>query len=305
MVDYTVFSVQDDTGTVAQLTIAESPAPVHPIAVGDTGLYEGYPDNGTGFTPVTFQSLTFTVVSVLDNGLQFSVRAANANMADWPADGLITWQTGANVLDTSAVTSIDPANVYESVAEFKKYHASRGNTIPVGKTDSDIQKALVKARDYLDAKYKYSGVKLLQTFGTAIVDANSTFLETWLTPYAVTGYSWLTPSTTTQQTEWPRQGVVDFNGNSVNGIPAAIKAASSELGIRVLNGTDLQPDYDPNIVGAGGIVSSVTEKVGPIETSTTWDTKAGLGFFASFPVVDRMLRSAGLLSSGGGRRVIR
>lgn len=301
----TVFSVQDETGTVAQLTLQPSPAPVHPIAVGDIGLYEGFPDDGTlGTRTPTFQSLLFTVSAVLAGGLQFSVSTVHANMADWPAFGQITWQTGANATDTSTVTRIDGANAYITVEDLTLYHTSRGNALPAV-SNTVLQGAIVKATDYLDNKYRFSGVKKLQTVGMALVNTNTAFLQSWLTPYSLSGVSYLTPTTTTQTTQWPRQGVTDFNGDTVNGIPKAVKFACAELAIRVLNGTELQPDYDPNLVGAGGVVSSVTKKIGPLETVTAWDTKLGLGFFASFPIVDRLLSKAGLLNAGGGRTVIR
>jgi hypothetical protein len=301
-----VFAVQDETGTVTQLTILQSPLPASPIAVGDTGIYAGLPDDGTSLTQApTFQSLPFTVIQVAANGYQFAVSTTNANMADWPAFGTITWQTGANLLTTSIVTNIDGANAYIDPTFLKTYHASRGNIIPASATTLVMQAAIVKGTDYLDQRYRYSGVKRLQAVGVSIMDANATFLEAWLSPYALSGVSYLTPSTSKQSTEWPRQGVTDFNGDTVNGIPKAIKAACAELAIRVLNGTNLQPDYDPSLVGAGGVVTSVTKKVGPLEKSITYDAKFGLGFFASFPIVDRMLSKAGLLSSGGGRTVIR
>src|SRR6185369_460178 len=125
-----VFSVQDETGTVTQLTLQPSPAIV--VSIGDTGLYEGYPDNGE-ITPA-FQSLFFTVIQIVDNS-HFSVRANNANMADWPAGGVITWETGANATGTSVVTGIDGANAYINITEFVKYHESRGNALPAGTTD--------------------------------------------------------------------------------------------------------------------------------------------------------------------------
>jgi hypothetical protein len=300
-----LFSVQDETGTVTEVTILPSPSPAQTISVGDTGIYAGVPDDGTDLSlqPV-FNSLPFTVIQVVDNE-HFSVGTTNGNLADWPAFGHITWTTGANTGETTVVLEIDGANAYMSVAEFVKYHTARGNAVPVGATTGAIQSAIVQATDYLDQKYQYNGIKLLQTYGTALFDANATFLEAWLTPYALQGVSYLTPTTTTQSTEWPRQGVVDYNGDTVNGIPKQIKAACAELAIRVLNGTPLQPDYDPGLVGAGGVVSSITKKVGPLETVTAYDTKMGLGFFASFPIVDRMLSKAGLLNSGGGRTTFR
>lgn len=301
-----IFSVQNETGTVAQLTLLPSPSPVltGPIVVGDVGKYVGIYNNQDGFNNDTTQELMFSVVQVLDTE-NFSVSAPNANMADWPQDGIITWETGANIGEESTVIANSPANAYIDLVYFAQYHSSRGNAIPAGKTDDNIRTAIVKSTDYLDQRYRYSGVKRLQNIGSAVIDANSIFLETWLTPYAINGVSYLTPMTTTQSTEWPRQGVVDFNGDTVNGVPKAIKAACAELAIRVLNGTDLQPDYDPALVGAGGIVKSITKKVGPLETHVEWDTRQGLGFFATFPIVTRMLSKAGILLVGGGRTVIR
>lgn len=303
----TVFSIQNETGTVAQLTLLPSPSPVlaGPISVGDNGLYEGFFNNQDGFANEAFQSLTFTVCQVL-NAEQISVTAPNASMADWPAHGTITWITGANVTEQSVVIEIDAANAYISTDEFAKYHVSRGNAVPAGKTEAEIQAAIVQGTDYLDQKYRFNGVKRLQNVSSAAINAtNAYFLEGWLTPYALISTSYLVPTTSTQGTEWPRQGVIDYNGDSVRGIPKAIKAACAELAIRVLNGIKLQPDYDPNLVGNGGVASSITKKVGPLETVIAYDTKLGLGFFASFPIVDRMLSKAGLLNAGGGRTVIR
>lgn len=299
----TVFSVQDETGTVTQLTLgAFSPALTGAIAVGDTGLYEGYPDDGNASaeTPV-FQSLTFKVCQVLDQQ-HFSVQTDKANMADWPANGLITWQTGENATEVCKVVSIDGANAYIDKDFFTTYHTSRGNAVPPGAADSDIQAAIVKATDYLDQRYRYAGTKLLHTLSGNAFDHLG--FGTWLFPYS---YSRVAPaqSTTTQSTEWPRRDVIDNNGNTVRGIPKAIKEACAELAIRVLNGTSLQPDYDPNLVGAGGVVRSVLKKIGPLETQFTYDTQNGIGFFATFPQVDRMLAKAGLLYSGGGRTTFR
>src|SRR5580698_4566908 len=108
----TVFAVQDETGTVTQVTILPSPSPSlnGPIEPGDTGVYAGFPDDGTSLTAApTFQSLPFTVGYVLENGFQFTVATTNANLADWPANGQITWLTGNNEGETSEVTQIDGA----------------------------------------------------------------------------------------------------------------------------------------------------------------------------------------------------
>src|SRR5665647_1078373 len=180
-----VFSVQNETGTVTQVTLMASPSPSQQISLGDTGIYAGFPDDGTGLTNApALNSLPFTVVQVLDNE-HFSVSTNNATLSDWPAFGQITWTTGANTDETSTVFDIDGANAYIDVAYFTKYHTSRGNAVPVGATVPMIQSAIVQSTDYIDAKYRFIGIKLLQTVGNAMLDANATFLEAWLTPYAL------------------------------------------------------------------------------------------------------------------------
>ena len=165
-----VFAVQDETGTVAQLTLLASP--VHPIVVGDTGVYAGIPDDGTDLfaTPV-FNSLPFIVSGVL-NSTQLSVDTVNANLADWPANGTITWGTGANAGLNSTVNNIDGANAYISTTYLKTYHASRGNPLPATATTGAMQAAIVQSTDYLDAKYRYKGIKLLQSIGNSEHDVH-------------------------------------------------------------------------------------------------------------------------------------
>lgn len=325
MIDPTkqIFAVQDDTGTVA-LVFVENDSPQQNWIVGSQGLIAGTPRDTNSMI-----SLAFRVAQAREdgsddaggnpalNGMIISAKLNDGSItpnADWPSTGsLITWTDGSNSgVDPLVVKRTHRANAYISVNYLIEYLMTRGVDIatlvpqsPYETAYAMYQSAIIKATDYLDQKYQYSGVKLLQTFGPSQFDANSVFLEAWLTPYAVDNVSYLIPTTSLQQTQWPRQGVVDLNGDTINGIPHAIQGACAELASRVLTGTVLQPDYDPGLVGAGGIVSSVTKKVGPLETIFAYDTKLGLGFFASFPIVDRMLSKAGLLASGGGRSVMR
>lgn len=302
----TVYCVQNESGTATQLTLMPSPSPaIVPVEVGDLGLYEGIPDDGT--TTETFQSVPFEVMAVLEDGYQFTVRAVNANMSDWPANGLITWQTGGNVTEQSYVTGIDGANAYITVEEFVKYHNARGNSVPVGKTTADIRSAIVKSTDYLDQRYRFSGVKLLSNLNSAASAFATAGLlyQSWLTPYALVSSRYPVATTSNQTTEWPRQGVVDFNGNTVNGIPRAIREACAECAIRVLSGVDLQPDFNTDLGGGGGLVKSIMKKVGPLETSITYDTVQGVGFFATIPQVTRLLSKSGILYAGGGRTTVR
>lgn len=300
----TIFSVQDETGTVYQLTAA--PSPPFTYAVGDTGVYTGTPDAGTdGFEVPPEVSTPFTVSQTGPDATQFSIRTTQQALAWYARSGTIEWTSGANNGDVTTIVSIAPANAYISIAEYQAYWATRN----VDKTAQDaaaVRAAIVQASDYLDQRYRYNGVKLVQNVGKSMIDANAVFLQPWLFPGSILNImNPLTPYTTPQNSQWPRQGVVDLNGSTVNGIPQAIKQACAELASRVMAGTNLQPDYDPDVVTNGAVVSQITKKVGPLEKSITYDTKLGLGFFPSFPQITRMLRSAGLLSSQGRRTVMR
>lgn len=299
-----IFCVQDRTGTVAQLTIAAPPTT--PVAVGDTGDYTGIlVESGASVT------LKFTVGQVL-NPTNFGITTALPNgtgpgdilQSGWPPSGSITWLTGPNATATSTVEQMVPANAYISTKAYMQYHLSRGNLVTDSPVDP-LQMAIVQATDYLNQKYRYKGVKLLQFLGQANLDPMLPFIDPWLTPFGFTSISVFAPSTTQQQTEFPRQGVTDYNGDSIYGIPLQIEYAAAELAFRVMNGTVLQPDYDPAFVGAGGIYSSVSKEVGPIKKTVTIDTKLGIGFFPDFPHITRMLNRAGLLLAGGGRSIVR
>ena len=294
-----VFAVQDNSGTVALLTIEDHTA--SPISPGDTGTYKGTAFDGT--VNGTEVELPFTVTSVI-SPTQFVVGTLNLNLADWPLGGDVTWLTGANATTTSTVSDMDGANAYIDVAYFEKYMDSRGNVYANSPLDP-IQQAIVKATDYLDQKYRFKGVKLIQVLGDPGLNLDIGFIMPWSNPTWIGSTPYLSPATSSQSTEWPRQGVIDYNGDTINGIPRQIKQACAELAMRVLNGTNLQPDYDPNVVAAGAIVSSYSVEVGPIKETTSYDTKLGIGFFASFPQVDRMLARAGLLIAGGGRSIMR
>lgn len=302
------FCVQDRTGTCAQLTLDEST--IHPVAINDTGRYSGFKWDGT------VVSYDFTVNAVPDP-LSFCISTmtstgapGNVLASGWPKQGTVTWLTGANSTAsplTSVISDMNPANAYVDVDYFTLYHTSRGNAFPGSPVES-VQHAIVMASDYIDQKYRFKGIKLMQLLSSDNIDPFLPYIDPWLSPFGFNegiAPSIYEPSTTAQQTEWPRQGVVDYSGDSVYGVPLVVKQAASELGLRVLNGTILQPDYDPNIVTAGGVLGTLSEEVGPIKITSTYDTKLGLGFFPDFPQVTRMLQKAGLIIAGGGRRIIR
>jgi hypothetical protein len=309
--DYMIFAVQDRTGTVAQLTIEN---PNSQIAPGDTGVYNGLDFNGQEV------ALDFTVGAVNDpNNFCITTMLPSGApgafiQSQWPKEGFITWLTGENVNDSpneTVVVARNVANAYCTVDYFQQYHLSRGNAYPVSPIDG-IMTAIVQASDYLDQRYRFKGVKLFQFLAdNPAINPVIGLLDPWLMSYGFFGggpgnnmLGFVTASSTFQHTEWPRQGCVDFNGDNVYGVPLSIQNATAEAALRVLNGTPLQPDYDPTVVSNGGVLASYSDEVGPIKTSRTFDTKLGLGFFPSIPQVDRILRSAGLLVAGGGRSVI-
>lgn len=305
-----IFCVQDRTGTAAQLSTLGT---VYPVEVGDTGVYTGYTDRGVAV------SLDFTVGAVNDE-FNFCITTMTPEGAPgawinspWPASGYITWLTGANTAESPGETEVvarNFANVYCTPDYFAQYHLSRGNTYPSSPSDA-ITQAIVQASDYIDQRYRFRGVKLFQFLQNPNLDPVIGFIDPWLGNFGFLGggpgtnfEAWFTPMSTFQKTMWPRQGVVDNDGDNVYGVPQAIEYAVCEAALRVLNGTALQPDYDPTVVTAGAVLSSYTNEVGPIKVSKTFDTKLGLSFFPDIPHVSRILRSAGLLVAGTGRRVV-
>jgi len=313
--DNIIFAVQDRSGTVAQLTTGGTQ---NPVEVNDTGTYIGFSWDGKEL------SLDFTVCQVNDP-YNFCISTVtptgapgNVLQSAWPKTGTIDWLSSANVGASPAteVTETNAANAYCSADFFFQYSMSRGYAFPESPIDN-IEAAIVQATDYLDQRYRFKGVKLVQFLSNGTFDPSIGFLDPWL---ALQGYmggyggggggpgtnyeAWFTPSSTSQHTEWPRQGCVDYNGDNVYGVPLVVQQAVCEGALRVLAGTSLQPDYDPSVVTAGAVVSSLSVEVGPIRKTTSYDTKLGLSFFPTIPHIDRMLRSAGLLVGGGGRSII-
>ena len=309
--DNILFAVQDRSGTVAQLT---TDGTVAPVEVNDTGVYTGLSWNGASI------SLDFTVTAVNDpynfciSTILPSGAAGNVLNSAWPDKGTIQWVTGGNIAESpteTTVTARNTANAYCTTDFFFQYCLSRGYAFPESPIDN-IMAAIVQATDYIDQRYRFKGIKLFQFItNNPSFDPSIGFLDPWLGEMGFIGggpgtnYSaWFTPGYTSQLTQWPRQGCVDYNGDSVYGVPIVIQQAVCEASLRVLAGTSLQPDYNPNVVTPGGVVSSLSQEVGPSKKTTTYDTKLGLSFFPTVPHIDRMLRSAGILLGGGGRSII-
>lgn len=156
------------------------------------------------------------------------------------------------------------ANAYISVSFFRTYHDDRGNeVVSIGGTTystNDWQRAIVRATDYLDARFSYVGIKRQQS----------------------------------QSTEWPRFDAFDRDENYINGVPEAVKEACAEYALIALTNT-INPT--PTRDDRGQIVVSKTEKVDVLEESTTF--APGDSFLLpKYPVADLKLTRAGLVVQG-------
>lgn len=156
------------------------------------------------------------------------------------------------------------ANAYISTSYFRSYHDARGNEITTisGTTYSttDWQKAIVRATDYLDARFSFIGIKRQ-------------------------------PS---QTTEWPRFDAFDRDDNYINGVPEEVKEACAEYALISLVST-INPT--PTRDDRGQVVVSKFEKVDVLEERT--DFAPGDSFLLPrYPVADLKLTRAGLVVQG-------
>lgn len=156
------------------------------------------------------------------------------------------------------------ANAYITTAYFRSYHKARGNEIDsisgTVYSTSDWQKAIVRATDYLDARFSFVGIQRQQS----------------------------------QTTEWPRFDAFDRNDNYVNGIPEAVKEACAEYALISLTST-INPS--PTRDDRGQIVVSKMEKVDVLEESTEY-APGDSYLLPKYPVADLKLTRAGLVVQG-------
>lgn len=155
------------------------------------------------------------------------------------------------------------ANGYGTLVGFKAYHDARGNTY-IG-TDTVLEQALVRAADYADTRFRFKGTKL---------------------------------NATGQTTQWPRDGVVDADGNDVEGIPDALVNAVYEYALRALDA----PLFEDAPAPDGGLpLVSISQSVDVISESKTYEGGAGVnGSFSvpAYPAADLIITRAGLVRSG-------
>lgn len=150
------------------------------------------------------------------------------------------------------------ANAYITVAYFKSYHDDRGNSYGSA-SDSAIEKAIVKATDYLDNRFDFLG---------------------WA-------------RNRPQSTAWPRTNALNVDGFYETEIPVVVKRATAEYALRALSAA-LMPD--PERDASGLTVMSKEEKVGPISEKTEF--RATGYSLPKYPLADAMLTRSGLIQSG-------
>lgn len=154
-----------------------------------------------------------------------------------------TVETGLGLTDS---------NSYVSVADADSYHADRNNTAWTAQGTTTKQAALIKATDFIDAAYRFIGVR-------------------WNEDQAL---------------EWPRDLLDDDlnDDSSLDAVPTRVKKATYELALIALD-QDLfkNPDSDK----PGGAIVSQSSKVGPIEEDIEYIPTSGVW---RYPAIHRILR---------------
>ena len=157
------------------------------------------------------------------------------------------------------------ANAYIDVAWFKEYHDARGNDYSAATDDPAIERAIIKATDYLDTRFSFVGRRR---------------------------------NGRPQTTEWPRTNAYDADRNYITDLPEEVKEATAEYALRAIAQELVDdPTRDPS----GREVASRSESVGPIKESVTYKADGPGSTFSmpTYPLADRKLTKAGLTRSGG------
>ena len=127
---------------------------------------------------------------------------------------------------------------------------------------------------------------LTGTADNAVVTTTTVTGATWNFPTLHGGTDIITP----QPLSFPRVGLVDRDGITIEGMPLRLLHATAEYSVRARNAaTVLAPD--PSVDPFGGTVTRLKEKVGPIETDTEYlPGTANSGTLPAYPAADRLLR---------------
>lgn len=153
------------------------------------------------------------------------------------------------------------ANAYIDVAYLLSYKLDRG--VDLSSSDQEVlEAAIVKATDYIDTRFKFVGVPLLET----------------------------------QTTAWPRADVYNYAGVLVEGLPLTIKQVCAEYAHAAIQ----LGDITPTPTGQSPFnLSSKARTVGPISTRDTYVNGSAGGYvLPAIPTADLRMKSSGLLLPG-------
>ena len=161
-------------------------------------------------------------------------------------------------------TGVAKANAYVTTAFVDQYLEDRGRSAENAWTaslDAVKQAAIIKATDFVEKRYD----------------------SRWPGTVADTG----------QLLAWPRVGAVAISGVATpeDTVPLPLMQGVAEYAVRSLAVT-LLPDPTSAASGSSGVVKRLKEKVGPIETDTTYEVAAGLtavSVIPSYPAADLLI----------------
>lgn len=159
-------------------------------------------------------------------------------------------------------TPTDTANAYISVQAFKDYHDERGNGYTA--TDVEIEQAIVRATDYMDARWMFAGYRLDED--------------------------------TPQSTECPRAGVYDpVTSWELDGYPAELEEACAEYAFAALAGS-LYPTA--NVDPSGQNVKKYRRKADVIEREVEFFAASGSKIsWLKYPLADGKMKATKLLAT--------
>ena len=160
-------------------------------------------------------------------------------------------------------TGLPTSNAYTTVAEVNTYLADRGlaSTAWEALGNSEKQQLIVQACDYVDVRFRWRGMRSLNS----------------------------------QNMEWPRLNATKDDGALVTGVPTELKEAVAEYANRAAT-APLAPD--PLYQDENSPLASKREKVGPIEVEVRYSGGGSIITFRKYPIADQKLRE---LVQGGQR----
>lgn len=121
------------------------------------------------------------------------------------------------------------------------------------------------------------------TAGNGIATTDTVVNASWSSSTLLGGGDVVTPQTLS----FPRVNLLDREGLDVRGIPPKLRSATAEYAVRAIKAA-LMPD--PTVDGSGRTITRLKEKVGPLETDTTFEEGGAISqLLKPYPAADRLL----------------